>query len=149
MAEDSSVVETACARLKESFKKQAAQERGEEPVTPYLDTLSADGSFDGSNVKELTDELFNTESLNQAWQEAYDASSDPEKGSQDGKEIRSRAGVAYFCAWKKALLKFYEGNDDIQAVYGLGMCFINIGAQSVEATRLSLAEPPSSEETKK
>lgn len=132
--EDSGIIDSTCNTLEAALEKQAKQELGQEEHTPFLDTIDA-GLGKDSTIEDLTDKLFNTESMNSAWAEAY--------GKNEGAEIRNRMGVAYFCAWKKALLKFYAGNDDIAAVFGLGLVNINIGAQSIEATRLVLSAPPS------
>lgn len=135
-----SSVDTTCDKLEKALHKQAQQERGEEPPTPFLDTIDVDLDED-STVRDLTDELFATDGLNKDWESM--ASNPGSEDYKEGKEVRVRMGVAYFSAWKKALLKFYDSNSDIKAVYGVGMCFINIGAQSVEASRLVMSEPTS------
>lgn len=136
------VVDTLCNKLEDAFKKQADQETGDEDTTPFLDTISVTRNKD-TTIEDITEELFDTSDLNAAWRSAYD------DGTKEGAEMRNRLGVAYLCAWKKAFLKFYSGNVDVQAVYGLGLVHINIGAQSVEATRLVLSEPPSDENAQK
>lgn len=149
MAEDSSSdVENACTAVIDAYRKQAYQDRGEEEVTPFIDTFPSEDVEKGKDVidsvSNLTDTLFNTDNLNKEWEDVYNEST--ENGTNDGKEIRSRVGIAYLCAWKKALLKFYHSNSDIDAVYGTGLCFMNIGAQSAEATRILLSAPAAAEE---
>lgn len=128
-----SLLDDTCSKLLDAMKKRAEQELGDEDQVPFLDNLEFDRTKD-SDISDITDTYFDTSSANEEWSKAHNDSS-----SGDGDEIAPRATVAYFSAWKKALLKFYSRNSDVEAVFGNGVEFINTGAQSIEATRLSYA----------
>lgn len=134
MADGAAKLDETCDKLCDAMKKMAEQELGKEDMVPFLDNLDL-GSDKNADVEEAVEDLFDTSSYNEKWETAF---SDENSGTGD--EIKPRASVAYLAAWKKAMLKFYSRNSDVEAVFGGGVEFINTSAQSIEATRLVLSD---------
>ena len=138
-------VNSTCTKLLEAMHTQAEQELGEKKITPFLDTL---GDYD--STEDLVKDLFDTTEYNNKWKTAHEANkqatTDDEKDANDAAEIRAKQTIVYMCSWKRALLKFSGKMSDVDYVYGNGMNYINTGAQSIEATRMTLDEPETTTE---
>ena len=136
--ESSSGVDSTCETLAQGMKKQADQYLGEEPFTPFIDTIRED---EDEKVSDLIKDLFDTDDYNEKWVEIYNDSTQPEY--PEG--VRARLSVAYLTSWKRALLRHFHNESTVERVFKRGISFINTGAQSIEATRVILSEPPAEE----
>ena len=135
--ESSKGVDSTCEQLLEGMRKQADQYLGNERFTPFADTILGDNE----DASDVIGTLFNTDDYNTKWVEIYNNPNIPE----EPEGVRARLSVAYLASWKRALLRHFHNESTVERVFNRGINFINTGAQSIEATRVILSDPPTAE----
>lgn len=125
-------IDKTIATLKDAFKELGEQLLGNKEQTPFMDTL---GDYD--SLKDLLDDLFNTDSYNTEW---VNLVSNPDN-YEEKEGVRLRIIVGFMSMWKKALLRACTKKTDVDVVFNDDVGYINSGMNSLEITKLNVAKP--------